>query len=71
MDTTSEEDADKNQHPHWINAVVAGKKSKNVKCMILLKKEKIVFQIDTGATVNMLPAKYLKHIKPFQGVLTT
>ena len=52
--------------PHWINE---GKKSEDDKFMFLLKK-KIVFQIDTEATTNMPLAKYAKHIKSYQDVLT-
>ena len=55
----SDKDADKNEYSHGINAVVfASEKSKNAKGMMLLEMERIVFQIVTGATVNMHPAKY-------------
>ena len=37
----------------------AGKKSENAMFMMSLEKEKISSQIDTRATVNMLPAKYV------------
>lgn len=31
--------------------------------MLLLKKEVVVFQIDTGAYVNKLPERYTKHVR--------
>lgn len=43
-------------------------KSKDTKCK-MLKCKKVVFQFDTGITVNMLHAKYTKHINPYQGFL--
>ena len=71
LDTTSDEDVDKNEHPHWINAVLCRqkkkKRSKDFKHILLSEKKKIVCQIDTGATFNRLPWKYAKHIKPYQG----
>ena len=36
MDTKSKEDADENEHSHWITAICASKKSKNTKYMVLL-----------------------------------
>lgn len=62
MDITSEDDGDDDKYPHWLNPVSAAKRIKDAKC-IMLEKEKTVFQIDTGATVNMLTTKYGKHIK--------
>lgn len=37
---------------------------------MILEKEKLIFQIDTEATVIMFPEKYKKHIILYQGVLT-
>lgn len=53
----------------WVQAVTAGGKGRDAKCVMLLDAEEVVFQIDTGATVNMLPAKYATNIEPYQGVL--
>lgn len=30
----------------------------DIKCIMFLEKEKVVFEVDTEVTVNMLPAKY-------------
>ena len=40
-----------------INAVSPDKKSVDAKCMILLEKERKVFQIDTGAMGQYAPGK--------------
>ena len=53
----------------WVQAVTTGEKAKDVKCLMLLGTEEVVFQIDSGATVNMLPAKYATDIKPYHGML--
>ena len=46
------------------------KQRKDPKCLMLLDKQEIIFQIDTGATINTLPAKFANEIKPYMGVLT-
>ena len=38
---------------------------------MLLDKQEIIFLIDTGATINTLPAKFANEIKPYKGILTT
>ena len=66
MDITSNDDADENElyTLYTLDTMLcfADKKSEDAKCK-MLEKEKIVFQIDIGATINMLPPKYAKHIK--------
>ena len=37
---------------------------------MLVNGEQLVFKIDTGATVNMLPARYARDVVPYNGVLT-
>ena len=69
LDTSSEDDED--EYAHWVNAVKSKKKQrKDAKCLMLLDKQEIIFQIDTGATINTLPAKFANEIKPYKGVLT-
>ena len=46
------------------------KQRKDAKCLMLLDKQEIIFQIDTGATINTLPSKFANEIKPYKGVLT-
>ena len=65
LDTSSENDED--EYAHWVNAVKSKKQRKDAKCLMLLDKQEIIFQIDTGAT---LPAKFTNEIKPYKGVLT-
>ena len=69
LDTSSEDDKD--EYAHWMNAVKSRKKQrKDAKCLMFLDKQEIISQIDTGATINTLPAKFANEIKPYKGVLT-
>ena len=38
--------------------------------VMLLDKQEIIFQINTGATINILPAKFTDEIKSYKGILT-
>ena len=40
------------------------------KCQMLVNGKQLTFQIDTGATVNMLPAGYARDVVPYNGILT-
>ena len=54
-----------------MNTVKSRKKQrKDAKYLMLLEQQEIIFQIDTGATINTLPAKFANEIKPYKGVLT-
>ena len=69
LDTSSEDDED--EYAHWVNAVKSrNKQRKDTKCLMLLDKQEIIFQINTGATIKALPAKFANEIKPYTGVLT-
>ena len=50
---TTQSDAEK----PWVNNVCS--QNTDVKCVMLIKKIPVKFQIDTGATANLLPHKYL------------
>ena len=68
-DTSSEDDED--EYAHWVNPAKSRKNQrKDAKCLMLLDKQEIIFQIDTGATINTLPAKFANEIKLYKGVLT-
>ena len=48
---------------------IAHKGSADAKCRMFVNLEPVVFQIDTGVTVNMLPARYARDMVPYKGVL--
>ena len=69
LDKSSEDDVD--EYAHWVNAGKSRKKQrKDAKCLMLPNKQAIIFQINTGATINTLPAKFANEMKPYKGVLT-
>lgn len=57
-----EEESDSSSDPDWIYNITgnAMSKVKHVKCVMNIEDEPVIFQIDTGASVNILPAKYVK-----------
>lgn len=65
-DETSSEESD-----DWVNAVRrSGKKEdREVKCRMVVGKQEVDFQVDTGATCNMLPAKLAKNLEAYHGTL--
>ena len=69
LDTSSKDDED--EYAHWGNAMKFRKKQReDAKCLMLFVKQEIIFQIDTGATINTLPAKFANEIKPYKRVPT-
>ena len=46
------------------------KRGAYAKCRMLVNGKQLAFQIDTGATVNVLPARYARDVVPYSGVLT-
>ena len=52
----------------WLNAVSANSK-KMVKCKMIVEDQEVTFQIDTGASVNMIPARYAINVQPYSGTL--
>ena len=57
-------DEDDDNGNAWVYSLTPRKRGAYAKCRML------VFQIDTGATVNMLPARYARDVVPYNGVLT-
>ena len=53
--TVREEECDE----EWVNSI-AKKKTKEVKCLLQVENKEVAFQIDTGASINILPEEYLK-----------
>ena len=54
----------------WVYSLTPRKRGTYAKCRMLVNGKQLVFQIDTGATVNMLPARYARDVVPYNGVLT-
>ena len=46
----------------WCNAITNKATKKMVKCRMMVEGQEVVFQIDTGASVNILPARYAQNI---------
>ena len=47
----------------WIHTL-SNDSERQLKCRMLVGRHKVTFQVDTGATVNTLPARYADNIKP-------
>ena len=47
----------------WIHTL-SNDSERQLKCRMLVGSHKVTFQVDTGATVNTLPARYADNIKP-------
>ena len=43
--------------------------NKDVKCTMTVKGQEVAFQIDTGSSVNMIPAKYPRNIEPTDKIM--
>ena len=55
---TAPDDSDK-----WIHTL-SNDSERQLKCRMLVGRHKVTSQVDTGATVNTLPARYADNIKP-------
>ncbi|KAI0217654.1 hypothetical protein LSAT2_030610 [Lamellibrachia satsuma] len=53
----------------WVYSIVH-KRSADAKCRMFVNGEPVFFQIDTGVTVNTLPARCARYMVPYKGVLT-
>ena len=70
----SESEYESSDSGEWINVVNSIKNcgySKDVKCIMTTNKQDVVFQIDTGSSVNALPERYAKNIVESDVVLST
>lgn len=54
----------------WVYSVSQNRTGADAKCRMLINGKPVIFQIDTGASVNMLPAKYATDVKPYSGLLS-
>ena len=43
--------------------------NKDVKCTMIVQGQEVAFQIDTGSSVNMIPAKYARNIEPTDKIM--
>ena len=61
---------DSSSEGEWINncTTTCGNK-KDVKCLMLVGGEELVFQIDTGSSINALPVKYAKNVQKTNKIL--
>lgn len=50
--------SDTDSEKEWINSIKDIMKQKDIKCRMKLNKKMVVFQVDTGASINLLPVKY-------------
>ena len=63
-------DEDDDSGDAWVHSLTPQKRGAYAKCLMLVNGKQLVLQIDTGATVNMLPARYARDFVPYNGVLT-
>ncbi|XP_064647478.1 uncharacterized protein K02A2.6-like [Lineus longissimus] len=65
IDTNVDVSDDHDSDPDWINSVSsdANTKSKEIRCRMTLQEENqsLTFQVDTGATVNLIPLRCVVH----------
>lgn len=61
-----QEDSSKDEEG-WINSV--DQHGKDVKCTMIVQGQEVTFQIDTGASVNMIPAQYARKIEPTNKIM--
>ena len=66
VNTITEDEIDKNED--WLYQI---KDKKSIMCKMEVNNKPIRFQIDTGASVNMIPRHLVKsYIRPYQGILS-
>jgi transposase InsO family protein len=58
----------------WVNSIekvsVSSRPNKDIKCEMMINDEPVVFQIDTGASVNIMPSRYAPYVTPTNKMLT-
>ena len=54
----------------WVSKVTDTRNERAVKCKMLIDKKEVIFQIDTGATCNLLPVRYANNLEDYCGTLT-
>ena len=58
-DPQSDSDCATDEDAEWINIVNSNVRSKEVKCILTVGKTDVIFQVDTGASVNILPERFI------------
>ena len=66
----SSDSGSEDSYGEWVNMVKVDPKTKEIKCLMIIGEQEVAFQIDTGASCNLISAKYAKNLKPFTGTLT-
>ena len=51
------DDTESDESAEWVNALHSQQADRNVKCEMLIAAKPVTFQIDTGASVNLLPER--------------
>ena len=57
-------DEDDNSGDAWVRSLTSRKRGAYAKCRMLVNGKQLVFQIDTGATINMRPGRYAINVVP-------
>ncbi|XP_014665126.1 PREDICTED: uncharacterized protein K02A2.6-like, partial [Priapulus caudatus] len=60
----AEDESSESDGQEWLNSVRSPKPYKEIKCLMSIGKHKVVFQVDTGASVNILPARFAPSVTP-------
>ena len=65
---SSSESSDEDSAAEWVNNVKSKKSDKrDIRCRMKIEDEDVVFQVDPGATCNIITARYAKNIEPYRG----
>ena len=64
------EPSDSESEPDWVNTV-HDRRTKLVRCKMVINGRPVAFLIDSGASVNVLPKKYAKNLVPSSTSLTS
>ena len=55
------------KHEEWLNNIETREKTREDKCRMFVNGRPVMFQIDTGSTVNLLPRKFADDIRLYNG----
>lgn len=67
------DETDSSDSVEWVNAIHKQQHSKtsaDVKCEMLVGSNSVTFQVDPGASVNILPVRFAPHVTPTNKTLT-
>jgi hypothetical protein len=60
----AEDDSSESDDEEWINSVKSSDQYKEIRCQMSIGEHNVVFQVDTGASVNILPARFAPSVTP-------